>query len=146
MPYTIAFRKNAAGPIVANAIGPIATPAPSPSNVAPSKRADILPRSSSSVAVAIAMNPRIDGTLAAVDAPSSSLSAQHEQVRGEARQDHRDRTEGRSEQHHPVMPEAVGQDPEDRGEDELRHEEHRREDADGVGSTSGPPWRGRRAR
>ncbi len=70
-PYTTAFRKNAVGPNVAKAIGATANPAPRPSSVAPSKRADILPRRPSSMAVTIAMKPRIDGMLAAVEAPSS---------------------------------------------------------------------------
>ncbi len=47
-------------------------PTPSPASVAPSKRAAALPRNSSLPAVARAMKPRIDGTLAAVEAPSSS--------------------------------------------------------------------------
>ena len=51
---------------------PAATaPAPIPARVAPSNRAEAWPRSSSLPAVAIAMNPRIDGTEAAVLAPSS---------------------------------------------------------------------------
>ena len=45
-------------------------PAPSPASVAPSKRAAARPRSASSPAVAMAMKPRIEGTDAAVEAPS----------------------------------------------------------------------------
>ena len=41
--------------------------------MAPSNRAAALPRRSSLPAVASAMKPRIDGTLAAVEAPSKSL-------------------------------------------------------------------------
>ena len=48
-------------------------PKPRPASVAPSKRAAALPRRSSFPAVASAMKPRMDGTLAAVEAPSSSL-------------------------------------------------------------------------
>src|SRR5919109_2948921 len=66
-PYTTALSRKAVGPNVAKATGATANPDPSPSSVAPSKRADIFPRSPSSVAVTIAMKPRIDGMLAAVD-------------------------------------------------------------------------------
>ena len=52
-------------------IGPAATtPAPSPASVTPSNRAAARPRRSSSPAVITAMKPRIDGTAAAVEAPS----------------------------------------------------------------------------
>ena len=44
----------------------------SPARVAASNRATALPRRSSSAAVAKAMKPRIDGTDAAVEAPSRS--------------------------------------------------------------------------
>ena len=66
-----ALSRKAVGPKMANRIGATANPAPRPSSVAPSKRADALPRSVASPAVTIAMKPRMDGTLAAVDAPSS---------------------------------------------------------------------------
>ena len=56
----------------ANSFGATMNPKPSPASVAPSNRAAALPRSSSLPAVARAMKPRIDGTLAAVEAPSSS--------------------------------------------------------------------------
>jgi hypothetical protein len=52
--------------------GPAATiPAPRPASVAASKRATAFPRRPSSPIVAIARKPRMEGTLAAVDAPSS---------------------------------------------------------------------------
>ncbi len=52
-------------------MGPAATiPAPSPASVAPSNRAAARPRRSSSPDVMTAMKPRIDGTEAAVEAPS----------------------------------------------------------------------------
>lgn len=67
-----AFTKNEMGPSAFH-IGPATTaPAPMPAIVAASKRDEVLPRSASSWAVAIAMKPRIEGTLAAVDAPSST--------------------------------------------------------------------------
>ena len=65
------MRKNADAPIASNSFGATMKPKPRPASVAPSKRAAALPRSSSLPAVASAMKPRIDGTLAAVDAPSS---------------------------------------------------------------------------
>ena len=53
--------------------GPARTkPTIRPASVAASKRATALPRRISSAAVAKAMKPRIDGTEAAVDAPSRS--------------------------------------------------------------------------
>ena len=67
-------------------------PTPRPARVAPSNRAAALPRRSSLPAVASAMKPRIDGTLAAVEAPSSSArAAEHGEVRGQPGHDHRDR-------------------------------------------------------
>ena len=61
---------NAVGPSASNS-GPATTkPIRSPASVAASKRATALPRISSSAAVAKAMNPRIDGTDAAVEPPS----------------------------------------------------------------------------
>ena len=65
-----AFRKNATGPKNAHRGPATASPAPSPAIVASSKRDEVRPRSASSLAVAMARNPRIDGTLAAVEAPS----------------------------------------------------------------------------
>ena len=63
--------RKAVGPKAANS-GPATTnPSISPARVAASNRATALPRNSSSEAVAKAMNPRIEGTEAAVDAPSS---------------------------------------------------------------------------
>ena len=50
-----AFRKNAVGPSAAKSSGAVAIPTPIPARVAPSKRAAALPRSTSLVAVAIAM-------------------------------------------------------------------------------------------
>src|SRR5215204_5883801 len=61
-----ALRKNAVGPIASNSFGATMNPTPRPASVAPSKRAAALPRRTSLPAVASAMNPRIDGTLAAV--------------------------------------------------------------------------------
>ena len=58
-------RTSNSGPATAN-------PARSPASVAASKRATVLPRRPSSIAVATAMKPRIDGMLAAVAAPSRS--------------------------------------------------------------------------
>ena len=64
--------RNAVGPNAANS-GPASTnPTISPASVAASNRATALPRRTSSAAVAKAMNPRIDGTDAAVEPPSSS--------------------------------------------------------------------------
>ena len=68
-----ALRKNAAGPIAVYSGPATANPTPSPAMVAASKRAEVFPRSASSWAVAMAMKPRIEGTLAAVEAPSRSL-------------------------------------------------------------------------
>ncbi len=66
------MRRKAVGPNAANS-GPATTkPSISPARVAASNRATALPRNSSSEAVAKAMNPRIEGIEAAVDAPSSS--------------------------------------------------------------------------
>ncbi len=59
-------------PKISNTGPATAKPARSPASVAASNRATILPRSPSSIAVATAMKPRIDGMLAAVAAPSSS--------------------------------------------------------------------------
>jgi hypothetical protein len=68
--YMTALARNAAGPSAANS-GPATTkPSISPARVAASNRATAFPRSSSSAAVAKAMNPRIEGTDAAVDRPS----------------------------------------------------------------------------
>ena len=67
----IAFTKNASRWRISQS-GPAATiPTPMPASVAASKRATAFPRRPSSPIVAIAMKPRIDGTLAAVEAPSS---------------------------------------------------------------------------
>ena len=119
------------GPKAANS-GPATTkPSISPASVAASNRATALPRSSSSEAVAKAMNPRIDGTEAAVDAPSSSrvnpmtgrLTANAVMIDG-------DRAERRADEHHPPVADAVRQDPEDGREHELARVEQRPEDAD----------------
>ena len=64
--------RNAIGPSAWNSSPPTTKPAISPARVAASNRATAFPRSSSSAAVAKAMNPRIDGTDAAVEAPSRS--------------------------------------------------------------------------
>ena len=69
-PYSTALKKNAAGPTISNSLTPTMAPAPRPARVAASKRAEVLPRRTSLPAVAMAMNPRIEGTLAAPDAPS----------------------------------------------------------------------------
>ena len=61
--------------MASNSFGATMKPTPRPARVAPSKRAAALPRRTSLPAVARAMKPRIDGTLAAVDAPSSSRVA-----------------------------------------------------------------------
>ena len=103
-------------------------PAPRPAIVAASKRAEVLPRSTSSWAVAIAMKPRMDGTLAAVDAPSSTrVAAQHPQVRGEAGHDDGHEPEDGAELHHAVMSVPVREDAEQRRQDQLRDEERGRE-------------------
>ena len=66
-----ALRKKASAPMAEYSGPATAMPAPMPRMVAASKRAEVLPRSTWSCAVATAMKPRIDGTLAAVEAPSS---------------------------------------------------------------------------
>src|SRR6185503_1094910 len=101
-------------------------PTPSPASVAPSKRAAALPRNSSLPAVASAMKPRIEGTLAAVEAPSSS--------RVPARTG--------SSTVSPVMVQPVGQDAEDRRQDQLRQVEHGGEHADDGGVDRLPAVRG----
>jgi hypothetical protein len=87
------LRKKAFGPSASNSFGATMKPTPSPASVAPSKRAAALPRSSSLPAVASAMKPRIDGTLAAVEAPSSSRVAASTAAGRRAGQDHRDAAE-----------------------------------------------------
>jgi hypothetical protein len=67
-----ALAMNAIGPNAANSGPAMTKPSSSPASVAASKRATAFPRMSSSAAVAKAMNPRIDGTDAAVEAPSRS--------------------------------------------------------------------------
>ena len=77
------------------------------------------------------MKPRMDGTLAAVDAPSSSLVAPRIGNCVDRPGEHDgDPAEDRSVEHHPVMAEPVGQDPEDGREDELGDVERGGEHAD----------------
>src|SRR6188472_1916526 len=133
IPYTTAFRKKAVGPKYSNSFGATMNPTPSPASVAPSKRAAALPRRTSLPAVASAMKPRIDGTLAAVEAPSSSRVAPRigswvvSPVRITAI------APDRAVQHHPVVADAIRQDAEDRRQHQLRKEEDRREHADDRG-------------
>ncbi len=58
-------------------------------------------------------------------------------VGGEGGEDDRDGTEDRPVEHHPMVAEPVGQDPEERGEDQLGQEERRREDADDLAVDTG---------
>ena len=93
-----------------------------------------MPRSSSLPAVASAMKPRIDGTLAAVEAPSRRRVAPSSgSDRRQPGQDDRDAAEDRAVEHDPVVPEPVRQDPEDRRQDQLGQVEDRREQADDGG-------------
>ena len=91
-------QEDAWGPNTWNS-GPASTkPTISPASVAASNRATALPRRSSSAAVAKAMNPRIDGTDAAVDAPSRSrVKPMHGEAHGERGDDHGDGAEPRAE-------------------------------------------------
>ena len=57
--------------------------------------------------------------------------AQQPEVRGDPGQDDRRRPEGGPQLHDPVIPEAIGQRPEERGQDQLGGEERGREDGHG---------------
>ena len=126
-----ALRRKASRPMSSHR-GPAATsPPPIPARVAPSKRADIRPRRSSSLAVIIAMNPRIEGTLTAVEAPSRiRVPPMSDEVGRLPREDDGDRPEDRPDLHEPVVAEPVGQHPERGREEQLRPEEHGRVDGD----------------
>ena len=125
-PYSAALKKNAAGPTISNSLTPTIAPAPRPARVAASKRAEVLPRRTSLPAVAMAMNPRIEGTLAALEAPSRiARPAQQHEVRRQAGQEDRDGAEDRAVEHDPVVADPVRQDPEQRGQDELGQVEQR---------------------
>ncbi len=70
------------------------------------------------------MNPRMDGTLAAVDAPCRRRLAPRI-------------AEDWTVEHQPPMAKAVGQDSEDRRQDQLGHVEHRGKDPDHPGVDRG---------
>ena len=81
-----------------------------------------------------AMNPRIDGTLAAVEAPSRRrVPPMHEQVRRRPGEDDGDAAEDRPELHDPVMPQPIREQAERRRQDELGDEERREQDPRAIG-------------
>ena len=86
--------------------------------------------------------------LAAVEAPSSKrVPPSTSRFVGEPGQDDRDRAERRSEQHDPVVAEPVGQQPEERRQDQLGEVERRvQQRRSTVAATTGPPCSGRFAR
>ena len=86
------------------------------------------------------MKPRIDGTEAAVEAPSRRrVRPITEEVRAKPGEDGGDHPEQRPELHHPVVSDAVRQQPERRRQDELRRVEDAVMTASVVSSTRGPP-------
>ena len=132
MPYTIAFRKNAAGPIVANS-----DRADRDAGAEPEQRGPLEARRHLAAEQLVGRGGDRDEPEDRWDAGrrrcalQPARSAEHEEIGRQAGQDHRRRTECRPEQHHPVVPDAVGQDPEGRGEDQLRDIEHRVEEREG---------------
>ena len=87
----------------------------SPASVAASNRATARPRSSSSAAVANAMKPRIEGTDAAVEAPSRRrVNPMTGRLTVKRRDDHRDGAECGAEEHHAPVADPVRQDAEHR--------------------------------
>src|SRR4029077_20118229 len=134
-------------------------PAPRPARVAPSKRAEALPRRTSLPAVATAMKPRIEGIEAAVEAPwrrrapprtprlavrgmrRTGAAPRAAGVGGEGQERARGRAEARAIQHAPPMSPAIGQDAEERRQGELGHEERGGQQADRLGVDAGDALR-----
>ena len=126
-----AFSRNAVGPNSSNN-GPARTkPTIRPASVAASKRATALPRRISSAAVAKAMKPEDrrhgGGGRRALEEAGEADDGEADGERGD---DHGDGAEPGAEQHDPPVPDAVGQDPEQRRGDELGEVEQGAEDSD----------------
>ena len=90
------------------------------------------------------MKPRIDGTDAAVDAPSRMrVAAEQDEVRRQERQDHRDEPEDGPELHDPVVAPAIGQQAERGRQQQLGGVERRgHQTPSATASTLGPPCAG----